>query len=509
MGVRMSNLCLQEGCSISAYDGMSECILHCKKSEYSVDFHKTGFLRDFNSELIIYIAQQLSQYHSKDTALPYEDLVKYFTNGIDQIAEANREVFLDNIKSHAVVFNNIYFPSRDSRDSFDYVKTLQKISQIHFNYCEFQVGWIDLLDSEIFFQDCIFHNRWSLNNFKVLKNVDDVLYQCCTFKNDVISSSEDGKFVLEATQFKDCKFKSIRLEDTVFKQKIFKNDLAFGGSIDSVDIFDCIFEDKFVLTRHTIQNFKLQNIVFRDEFEFMHNKEVDYFVDNTRFEKQVYCYKTFFSNFWIQDSIFYDFVGFERCQFNSSASHETAYFQDVTFLSFLNFRDAQFHSGLDMRGANLKEYPNFLGAYIEPKNTDKETFRIIKHSFDKVGNTIEANKYFAHEMKKERREVSWSENPEKKIILGFNHIVSNFGQSYFLPLFWIFVLVVFHFFISMAMDKYQTPDFINFLNVIVRNITPFKRFLSEGKEFVSLIFLIGYSTLIYQFIVAVKRITKR
>lgn len=505
----MSHICAQIGCDNHAYKEQSKCILHCEKSEYSVDFHKIGFLKSFNDELIIYIAKQLSQYHSEDVALPYEDLINYFSKGINEIAESNREILLENIKSHPVVFNNIFFPERKSIDSFDYINVLQKLGGIHFNYCEFKVGWFDLLDSEIFFQDCIFHNQWSLNNFKVLKNVDDIVYQCCTFKNGVISSAEDGKFALEATQFKDCNFKSIRLEDTIFKQKIFKNDLAFGGEIESVNILDCIFEDKFVLTRHTIHNFKLQNIVFRDEFEFMHNIDVDYFVDNTRFEKQVYCYKTFFSNFWIQDSIFYDFVGFERCQFNSRASYETAYFQDVTFLSFLNFRDAQFQSGLDMRGANLKEYPNFLGAYIEPKNTDKETFRIIKHSFDKVGNTTEANKYFAHEMKKERKEVSWSENPEKKIILGFNHFVSDFGQSYFLPLFWIFVLVVSHFFISMAMDKYQTPDFIDFLNVIVRNITPFKRFLSEGKEFVSLIFLIGYSTLIYQFIVAVKRITKR
>ena len=51
--------------------------------------------------------------------------------------------------------------------------------------------------------------------------------------------------------------------------------------------------------------------------------------------------------------------------------------------------------------------------------------------------------------------------------------------------------------------------FSSFLNDIVKNILPFKKILKEGMEFISLIFYIIFSTLIWQTIVALKRLTKR
>jgi hypothetical protein len=38
-------------------------------------------------------------------------------------------------------------------------------------------------------------------------------------------------------------------------------------------------------------------------------------------------------------------------------------------------------------------------------NTSQETFRIIKHNFNKIGNTIEANKYHSLELKKRRNQL--------------------------------------------------------------------------------------------------------
>ena len=59
----------------------------------------------------------------------------------------------------------------------------------------------------------------------------------------------------------------------------------------------------------------------------------------------------------------------------------------------------------DLENINLKESPNFLNTKIEPKNTNRETFRITKDSFDKIGNHIEANKFFVYEMKKHKELV--------------------------------------------------------------------------------------------------------
>ena len=49
------------------------------------------------------------------------------------------------------------------------------------------------------------------------------------------------------------------------------------------------------------------------------------------------------------------------------------------------------------------------------------------------------------------------------------------------------------------------------LNELVKNIMPYKKLLKdvEGKEFISLFFGVIYMILIYNVIIAIKRITKR
>jgi hypothetical protein len=168
-------------------------------------------------------------------------------------------------------------------------------------------------------------------------------------------------------------------------------------------------------------------------------------------------------------------------------------------------RNTNFISGLDFSSANFKEYPNFLGANINPVNTNKETFRIIKHSFDKIGNTSEANRYFSCEMNKEMSETLFLRSPAKKTMLFLNRLLSNFGQWYFLPLMWLLILIPFHEWVVSS----HTFDNLDTLNHIVKNILPIKHLLNDGMEFVSLLFYIAYSGLIYHFIISVKRVTKR
>jgi len=104
----------------------------------------------------------------------------------------------------------------------------------------------------------------------------------------------------------------------------------------------------------------------------------------------------------IEKSIFDDFVGFERCTFgtNNKLKEEIALFKYATFKDFLNARDSKFLSGLDIKNINLQGETNFLDAQIEVKSSNRETFRILKHSFDSIGNIIEANIYYQKEMKK-------------------------------------------------------------------------------------------------------------
>lgn len=226
----------------------------------------------------------------------------------------------------------------------------------------------------------------------------------------------------------------------------------------------------------------------------------------------------------VRRSIFEDFTGFEKCEFGikGDETKSKVEFEYVTFLNFTNFRKAKFFNGLDFEHTNLKESPNFLNAEIDEKFTNRETFRIIKDSFDKIGNQIEANKYYSHEMRKYKEELKASKvkSPER-LIFWFNERVSNFGSSIGRPLFLILSCAIIYYLLVLGYEnnllyKYSNENLNDWLskisyqlNIFAKGIPPYGRFLKEGMEFVTLIFHIFFLTFTWHFIVAVKRCTKR
>ena len=246
-------------------------------------------------------------------------------------------------------------------------------------------------------------------------------------------------------------------------------------------------------------------------------------ISNVNFKSLFDAYKTKFNQFKMNRSIFDDFSGFEKCEFGcvGSTSLEKIEFEYVTFLNFTNFRKAKFYSGLDFEHTNLKESPNFLNAEINYKNTNRETFRIIKHSFDKIGNQIEANKYFALEIKKYKEELKAKNGfSAEKAVLWLNESISNFGSSIFTPLSLMLVTAIIYYFLILGYENnyvYKIYEPLNEyiisisknLNALAKGIPPYGRFLKEGMEFVTLIYHIFFLTFTWHFIVAVKRCTKR
>lgn len=325
------------------------------------------------------------------------------------------------------------------------------------------------------------------------------------------------------------KFKKINIEncnfESSFKLNGFDNEhlkrlelhgCNFAGDwleIANLEVLDTEFNSKFELKNRVIKNLKFSN------------SNVEGIFDAFRSEiEKAYFYK----------SIFEDFAGFEKVHFgvqNNYSENYIAKFIYTTFMSFSNFRETVFYSGLDLERVNLKENPNFLKADISQKNTNRESFRIIKHSFDSVGNYIEANRFFIYEMKKYRSDLKFFEHPFKKFIICANWLISDFGLSYIRPL--IILLISLWLFIEIQEiqnELYaQTINFLssnsaNFDNSIVKafdrvsyianegskNIIPFNNLLGhkQGFEFISLLFYIWFSVLIWQIVVSIKRHTQ-
>jgi hypothetical protein len=526
--VQECNTDCYDKCQRNIYKDNNKCILHCKKNDYSKDLD-SNLLSDFYDEFIKYIITNLFKHTDLlENKLNKENLKSYLKSN-----KYDNEEYNNILKNTIFTPSCIHFSTRDERDTFDYLKILNLFGQIHFNYCEFYLSSLNLENVECFFQDCKFHTDWILYNYGILENQDNVTYQTCEFNKGVSNYIPDKQKELAVYKYSQfdytCTFHSnIEFDRCKFKDMLFntnQNNYLEENILEQIIFENCIFDSKFKLNNFQIQTFKIINTIFKNKFEFKENILGELLIDNSNFEKIVDLFGSKFKRFKIYKSIFDDFVGFENCQFgtDNKLREEISIFKYATFLDFINFRNTNFKSGLDIENINIKEAPNFLNMSIEFKNTNRETFRIIKHSFDKINNNIEANKYFIEEMKKYKEDLkkkSLKGNIQEKIVFNLNDTISSFGQSYLKPILLLIGFVIIYNFIVYGYEQnwlykiyppanHYIQSFTDLFNNIAKNILPFAKFLKEDLEFLSLLFYIIFSILIWQIIVSIKRYTKR
>ncbi|WP_172658564.1 hypothetical protein [Campylobacter corcagiensis] len=524
---------MQDECQLEKFNGLDRCALHCKKNRYPADSH-SFLLLEFYKKLKEYILDEIFTYpNSNDNTFTRDEIDKFLTNYHTQEDNEHFQKISNYLKTKTIALTDIYFPERNSRDYFDYQKILVLFAGIHFDCCKFYLTTLTLKNTKVFFQDCVFYYDWSIVDYEILENVDNLVYQSCNFKGDVSNNSSEDSiyYIINSNQFDfTC----------IFEKNIYLNDVEFNGLLFSekqnnkpeekiklsrILLKNCIFNKKVEINNFNIKDFIAINTLFEGKFEFKENIIEKLDINDTNFKKLVDFYGSEFQNFNIYKSIFYDFVGFENCKFGKEHGQKKyiATFKYATFLNIVNFRNTKFYGGLDLENANLKEPPNFLKTYVEYTNTNRETIRIIKHSFDKIGNIIEGNKYFSKEMKKYKDELegkSWKGNFQEKLVFWVNSLTSDFGQDCMRPICIIIVLSIIH---TLLIYGYENNFLYNiyepwnnylnsistFLNSLAKNISPFKGFLKNGMEFLSLIFGIAYSILIWLTVVAVKMHTKR
>ncbi len=108
--------------------------------------------------------------------------------------------------------------------------------------------------------------------------------------------------------------------------------------------------------------------------------------------------------------------------------------------------------------------------------------------------------------------------PNKKQTL--NNIYQKVGQNYFKSIIWLIGFSLLYNFILYGYKQnylykiyptvnHSIQNFTNFFNDIAKNILPFSKFLKKDLEFLSLLFYMIFSILIWQIIVSIKRYTKR
>jgi hypothetical protein len=557
----MADICSVSSCKFEAgYDG--KCALHCEKFDYQRD-KLSGVIDDFYELLIQYVVININE--SKTTPfITFEKLKAHVSEDSGKLVGAL-------INKSIIHIKDIHFPEFSVQDTTDYRSILKRFKKIFFGECHFSASQIDLENIEVFFYNCTFHQEYTVSNLGLtLSGYSESLYLECDFQKRVsfVQSEFDHPITkYTAPIFAHCIFNAaLEVERIHFEGRLFIDDKLDSSPIEDMAEFkikDCVFDKKFIFNRYKFELLKIEDCTFKNKVELKNNIIKKLFVDNSNFEALFDAYESKFLSCKFRKSIFDDFTGFEKCLFGKKddSNIDKVEFEYVTFLNFTNFRKAKFYNGLDLENTNLKESPNFLNAEINFTNTNRETFRIIKHSFDKIGNQIEANKYFSYEMKKYKEELKEQIEIFKRVkrfrllknklekkkanrvipksikkliyiesklkselwnyrVYKVNEWISNFGENFLKPLKLMLIGTIFYYMLVLGYEcnllyKFDEStnniinNFMTQVNLFAKGIPPYGKLLKEGMEFTTLLFHVFFLTCTWQFIVAVKRRAKR
>lgn len=527
--------CAFNKCQNKSFGNLDKCALHCNKNDYHTDW-QSGLLAEFKELLCNYVLSELAASDYRSGSLNRSQL--------DELIELAREKNDGSngalIKAH-MVLSFIVFPQHDDRDFFDYSDVLCLFESIHFNYCEFYCTVLELNETQVFFQDCKFHTNWMLFNYKLLANIDDVIYQSCEFYLDVTSElvSDEARVKINNNQFDfGCVFHSkLSINNVDMDAELFSSRQLtekYSLIIKELMLSNVRVGGKFIINNLEADSVRCEDIEFGGKFELKNSTVKNVLIYNANFAKVSDFFGSKFCFFKIYKSVFLAFSVFEKCQFgskNTLESRQLAEFQYTTFFDFVSFRNTMFHSGLRIDEANFKMSANFLNTVIDDKFTNRESYRIIKHSFDSEGNRLEANRYYSLELKKYKEELyskghvvrnklTKSQVCQQRFVFFVNEFGSGFGQNFYKPVFLMICLTIVFAALLYAKENnwlYKIyPEFNHvfssvsgFLNWLAKAMIPFRPLQVEGMEFLTIIFGVIFSVLIWLTITAVKMHTKR
>lgn len=533
--------CTFKDCKNNEFPPYRECALHCVKKSYQDDNHK-GVLSEFYDLLRIYIAEFIRSIPS-NPFLGAQDILnspaKSFRLGSNlDIAEMIRSDDLSDYevkdlirkynKEDEIVLSNINFPYRDNRDDYDYFKLLELFNGVHLLDCHLYLGDWRLEDVSFFFQGCKFYNWFDITPIRMLSNDNNCLFSECEFKTKVRLSPTELYSIFEDYLFSGCIFRDLlRLENVTFEKEPFLDIDERELKLSTLEIYNCNFNGGLKLNNMRISYLWIESTNFLIGLWILKASISTFNCINVVMDGLFDASGSSFGRAKFNRTKFLDVADFEGVNFGKfngeyleSDGHITI-FKYVTFMTASNFKNTYFFYSLDFENVDLREQPNFLKSYVNSYNTNRETFRIIKNSFDSRGNTLEANRFFVLEMKAFKQELKEEGSYWDKIVYNMNDFLSEFGANYIRPIVILLVSIVLYTIIDyFHKDYFSSHDYFvsgslepfwEFLNDLAKNFLPFSKFLAkkDGLEFISLLFYIWFAVLIWQIIVSIKRHTQR
>jgi uncharacterized protein YjbI with pentapeptide repeats len=380
------------------------------------------------------------------------------------------------------------------------------------------------------------HNGEELNQIISELNVS---FKNCKFLDNAVLSRYNFTKDLD---FERCEFKKdLTLKKMIIEGNIELCDVKINGKLD---LSETIFKD---FSKVRIKDCEVKNADFY----------------NTKFSNLADFFQTKFNEVNFKRTTFKDISVFTKVTFKDDID-----FEYTTFEKLAQFKETIFEKKLNLEDTIIKDKINFLktktlnNENLKPENiANRETARIIKDSFEQQNNIIEANKFYALEMKEREKEleedIKEGKNFLEWLVFKIHGISSNHSQDWLLALYWIFIIgfissyydfnliqyegkhyelslvfksiglifvVLFFYSICKIKDKlvngsyfiicfylvytYSTEDYL--LSLFSKTINPFSVMkTNDAINGIQLLFKIIIAYLIYQLIISIRQNTRR
>lgn len=222
-------------------------------------------------------------------------------------------------------------------------------------------------------------------------------------------------------------------------------------------------------------------------------------LEKTVFETYVdFSRSVFLKNINLKYTTFIELVSFKNVILNESLEfnlEDTFIYKKILFLNIKSAKKIKKQiTEYSVESINL-----LINKYEEDLNIkNRETARIIKDSFEQQNNIIEANKFYALEMKEREKELSWRKDFFEWIVFKIHAVSSNHSQDWLLSLFWILnISFVTSIFSSMLNEKSDVLQYLDKTLSMVFIIVVLGVILFNLKRYIGNLALILLSGVIY------------
>lgn len=515
-------------------------------------FNCEDVLLPFSEQLLQYLISELLQ--SPLGVEPSEERLRAYLSGqpsdlddnpgsVDRVGaedgdvsdpEADSEHRLSlshSLRTHTVMIKGLIFPAAIEEGAHDYRRILDKLNLIHFHECVFQGVELALESAACHFENCVFQDDWNITAAYNGEDWFSGLFDCCEFSGQVHLCGGQEFFPRprgELYIFRDCTLSWLVANDVSLDGQLFENTTQAGQSLDLLELDNVRLARPIWLSGSCIATLRFVDCRFDETVALSMARIGKADILRTTFNKSVDFVSATIGTLLMEHCICDAEINIESAQLGAAATdiassnHSAVSFSFTTFHGLLNLRGTILHAPLDLQNSNRSQSPNFFRCKISKaarQGTDRETFRMMRHSFEAIGNAVDSGRIYAMEMEAYRRELKQGGPWPERFLLWCNAWMSNHGQSYLRPIAFIFIgMVVF----TLLRYGHQQqwlylvyPPLNNtlalaskWLNSVAASLIIFRPLMIKGMEMLSLLFGLLFSVLVWQAAAAMRRHTR-